>query len=254
MSLRVGEALAGAARRLASPVGVAAVLGFVVYNLLYGVAIDSLFGTLGAQGGVTSPAAPLALDIQPAVAAGLLLVAVVFGAGVGVLVARGFVSDARGPPGRRLGRATLATLVVNLVTSLAVALGVVALIAPGLYLATSLMFAVVFVAVEDEGPLTAMRSSWSLATGNRWRLLALLVAIVVVQVAVGVVGAGVAFASSLAGAVVSRLVGALAITFSFAAIVAAYEQLTGAAPDPEPAPESDEVGALSAEELDDVDW
>lgn len=253
MSLQVGAAVADAARRLASLAGLGVVAAFAGYNLLYAVALDSLVVA-------TAPSVLIrttfAVGIGAGVASALLVVSLLLGAAAGVLGARVFAGERGSDLTRRPVTATLSTLVVNLVTSIAVVLGMVALVVPGLYLATSLLFGAVFVAVEDEGPVAALRSSWSLATGHRWRLLALLVVVVAIQAGIGAVSVGLAVASPFAGAVTARLLGAVTVAFVLAVVVAAYDQLREeAAAEPEPEPEESEpVGALSAEDLDDVDW
>lgn len=52
-------------------------------------------------------------------------------------------------------------------------IGLVLLIPPGLFLLTALFFYHVFIAVEDDTSLQALRNSWSLTAGHRLRLFAL---------------------------------------------------------------------------------
>jgi len=74
---------------------------------------------------------------------------------------------------RRLGRAALSLLGSSIIVWLTVTLGSV-LVIPGLFFAVSFLFVPFFVCVEDDRSVTALRRSWALASGNRWRLLALL--------------------------------------------------------------------------------
>lgn len=85
---------------------------------------------------------------------------------------------------------------------LVVSAGTALLVVPGVYLAVSLAFWPVFVAVEGEDPLTAFRRSWRLADGNRWSILAtgfgtFVVAGVVAGIA-GLIGGGFLEAAGLA--------------------------------------------------------
>jgi hypothetical protein len=89
---------------------------------------------------------------------------------------------------RRIGRAVLYGTLVGVVVRTLVLVGLVAFVLPGLFLAVSLLFAHARVAIEDEGPLTALRGAWVLATGRRaavFSVVTLLAALYLAPMAVG---------------------------------------------------------------------
>jgi hypothetical protein len=123
-----------------------------------------------------------ALPLSTEVAAALGFVAPLFGVGVFLATARLFMWDLDSlsslPSGlftRRIGRAFLSVVVVSTVLAVVVPLGFALLFIPGLFPTASLQFALFAVAVKDTDPIDALRRSWGLGSGNRWRLLALVV-------------------------------------------------------------------------------
>lgn len=68
---------------------------------------------------------------------------------------------------RRIGRAVLYGAVVGVLVRTLVLVGLVAFVVPGLFLAVSLLFAHARIAIEDDGPATALREAWALAAGRR---------------------------------------------------------------------------------------
>jgi hypothetical protein len=89
---------------------------------------------------------------------------------------------------RRIGRAFLSALVVSVILAVALPLGFALLFVPGLFPTVSLQFALFAVAVEDTSPIDALRRSWEPVSGNRWRLLALVVLFGILGGIGGVVG------------------------------------------------------------------
>lgn len=68
---------------------------------------------------------------------------------------------------------TLSLIVAEILSGIAVGIGFVFLVVPGLFLLVSFLFTPVVVAVEDRGPIEALSRSWNLAAGNRWQLFAI---------------------------------------------------------------------------------
>jgi hypothetical protein len=111
---------------------------------------------------------------------------------------------------RLIGAGILAFLALLLApTALLVAAGltqqVLVLVAAGLaalvlftYLLASWMLVPVVATLEGAGPLHALRRSWGLSNGSRWRVLGLLALLLVLQVVIGVVFAFVFLASFVA--------------------------------------------------------
>lgn len=119
----------------------------------------------------------LMLPVSGTVASVLLLGTFLFTAVYFVMVARAFsrprVELSSFPSSvysRRVGRATLSMLVGGIVVFIAVMIGLVFFILPGIFLAASFMFFIFAVGVEDRGVIGGLKRSWGLARGNRLRL------------------------------------------------------------------------------------
>lgn len=125
---------------------------------------------------------------------------------------------------------------------LAVAVGLAFLVAPGVFLAVSLAFWPVAVAVEDDGFLGGFRRSWTLAAGDRWGVLAVaFLAVVLVAFVVGLF-------SVVGGPFLATAGVALGGIFGIAVLVEAHQELDD---DQGITPES--VGERSASAGDDPD-
>jgi hypothetical protein len=74
---------------------------------------------------------------------------------------------------RRLPRATVDSLLAGVAVKVAVAVGLLLLVLPGLYLAGALAFTRQEVAAEDRTAVEALRASWSRTDGDRAALAAL---------------------------------------------------------------------------------
>ncbi|GGM69440.1 putative membrane protein [Halarchaeum rubridurum] len=235
MSLNIGDALETAVSRTATRAGLTLVGAFFVLQLLV-----TLFSTNmnAALQSTVSPAevAPVVLPVGALASGVLSLVAYVCIAYLGIVAIRSMVSDVTDHiPGeffsRRVGPALVWWFVASIVVGILVTIGFVLLVIPGIYLSLGLAFTLVYVAVEDETAFTAMQSSWDLAAGHRWRLLAtFLVPAVVYLVVVGILGV-VLPSTTVAGWVVTGLVGAVWGVFVQALLGACYRQLRDAADD-----------------------
>ncbi|MFP4188603.1 MAG: hypothetical protein ACLFR5_04240 [Halobacteriales archaeon] len=177
---------------------------------------------------------PLAFELPQSLIT-LLSIATTVGALVLAIVAyRVFAADAREKIPkeaykRNIGMATLNAIVAGFVFGILVALGLLLLIVPGIYLITALVFFMLFIALEDDNFLESLSSSWELTKGRRMSVFLLLVALLVVQIVVGILGA---VASAVAGAVLPQLgaivnvaVGAALAVYSLAVLTDAYFQL-----------------------------
>jgi len=130
-------------------------------------------------------------------------------------------------------------VVAGIVQAIAILLGFIALIIPGFFIMVSLIFTQVYIAVEDEGPFEALSSSWSLAKGNRFPLFGLGVILVVVSLLGSIPSTIVSILSPVAGSLLSYLITGFISVFSWAVLVAAYEQLTS---EPSTTPEAEDDG------------
>jgi len=173
------------------------------------VALSVLGATLTAAMSSASPAVAIGPSFRAGLAAAprLLLAAVTAfalfaGALATLLVALALVSLAVGDP-------------------LPFLIGVLASFALSVYVAVSWALLPAVVTLEAPGPLRALRRAWALAAGRRWRILAVLLLIGLLQVGVGlVVGSltGIAGAAGLDGPGLD-----VAATIATGAIVAPME-------------------------------
>lgn len=250
MSLDVTRALREGADRTASRNGAVLVAAVSLVALASTVAGHTLRTAFLSQfGGSVVPTGllgtlalgsgdgPLAVPLPASLAAVVWVTALVVGESVRVVALRTFA----GPPTdtipesaarRRLGAATVASLVASLVARLAVAAGLVLLVVPGVVLAAGLLFVRARVAIEDEGVVDALTGSWALTRGDRLAAVGLVVAVVGASVGLTLVAGGVRLllsgASPALGALVAIPVGAVGTVFGVAAVARAFVQLSGA--------------------------
>jgi len=234
MALNLGRALGRGARRSASISGLVVLVLTVVYQLAFLGAVNTLVVNLLPAGAQPTDAGAIgfSLPLSTDVAAVLAFVSILFGTGVFLVAARLLARDpttlASLPTEvftRRLGRALLSLLVVNLLLAVALPIGLVLFVVPGLFLAVSFQFAVFAVAVEDHGPVGALRRSWVLASGSRWRLLALVVLLVVVGGIAGAMGSVFSLADPLVGQLVSLGVNSVFLVLMYGILADAFLQL-----------------------------
>jgi len=236
MTLSIAASLQNGLRRSATRSGLVVFLLTLVYQIVLIAATNTLAVDLLQQIGVDDvPAVGVTLPVSMPVAAAIGVGALLFGLAsypISVrLLSREQTALATLPRSlftRRLGRLVVSTLAVTLVMTPPIVLGFL-LIVPGLYLAVSLQFTVFAIATEDAGPLTAFRRSWTLATGNRWRLLGMLVVAALIGLASGL-GTLAAAISPAAGQVVAAIATAAAVVVTYGVLADAFRQLGGEPP------------------------
>jgi hypothetical protein len=245
MTVDIGDVLSRAVRRTVARNGL--VLVAIVYVL--GV-ISGLFGprrppTAPGPGGLPGGAEmPMGGGVEPVIPVSPLVAAV-----IGVVFAllslfltigafRIFLTDERQSLPteaftRRIGWVLLNVVVGGVVFGVAVAIGLVLLIVPGIFLMVALAFWTVVVVDEDASFVRGFRRSWELTSGRRLRLflLGLVVLVIgfVVNLIFGAVGGMLGFFVPVLGVVVGQIGGAFTTVFTWAALAAAYRQLPGTA-------------------------
>ena len=70
-------------------------------------------------------------------------------------------------------------LVINLITALAIVLGLVLLILPGLYISARLLFASYLAIIFDKGIINSLKKSIEITQGKGWRVLGCLLAVII---------------------------------------------------------------------------
>lgn len=232
MALHIGRAIGRGIRRTLNPVGAVLTVLTFFYMLLFVGAVNTLVGlSLPAQ---VSRRAELGLTFPvPGIIAGaIMLLAMAIGIVVYLAAARGFTRRprTRGTLSadlftRRIGRAVLSALIANVIVSVAVIVGLILLVIPGIYLAVSFLFVVFAIAVEDAGAVESLRRSWDLAAGNRWRLFLLFVLIGAGTSLFASVGSVVSIVDATAGELISLAVSSILGIISFGILSDAYGQL-----------------------------
>jgi hypothetical protein len=234
MALRLRHALGRGARRALSVSGIVALLLTVCYQVVFVGAFNTVVVHLlppsVEAGDVGTIGFTLPLSTNAAGALGVL--ALLLGVAVFLVTARLLtrpLSALSSLPGeaftRRMGPAWLSGLVVSAVLAVAIPVGFVLLFVPGLFLAVSLQFAMFAVAVEDARPVDALRRSWSLAGGNRWRLFALVVLFGVIGGLGGALGSLFAFVSPAAGQLLSLTLNSVLVVLMYGILADAFVQL-----------------------------
>lgn len=131
----------------------------------------------------------------------------------------------------------LSYFLTSVLTALAVGLGMIFLIVPGIYLAIKFICAgPIIVAEKERNPIAAMQRSWALTKGNSLRIfgfvLVLIVVLIVISTIVGIITGIFAFAGE--GGVMFTIGQLLQVAFqgvitavSLAVSAAIYRQLSG---------------------------
>lgn len=191
---------------------------------------DTPFGQFADPGPL-----PLAFEALPSALVSLMSIGSSIAFIIAAVVAyRVFAADARDQIPeeaykRDIGMTTLNAIVASIIFGIVVAIGLILLIIPGIYLITALLFFMIFIAVEDESFMDSLKSSWELTEGKRLSVFLLLVALFVINIIVGIAGGiitSILGSASLALAeIVTLAIGAAVNVFSLAVLLSAYYQL-----------------------------
>lgn len=253
MTLSIGRAFSRGLRRpLNAPGAVLTVLTFTYVALFVG-SLNTVMATLlpaevrdQAGFGFTFP-----LPRSAAIVLGV--VALLFGLVVFIATVRAFTRDeaewGRLPTSlftRRIGRAVAAAVTAQILVSVAVMIGFALLVLPGVFLTVSFVFVVYAIGVEDAGPIGAMRRSWDLARGDRWRLLALLIVVGVVTGLVSSLGSLYAVVNPTGGQLLSLVLTAPLSVLGYGVIADAYVQLSAGEASPSDDGDAGVDGSASA--------
>ncbi|MDS0284516.1 hypothetical protein [Haloarcula onubensis] len=206
MSLNIGSALTGGFRRVANRNGAVLALAYVLLGIVWQVAFYSAFVTWlqGTTVSATDVALPT-VEVPIAISAIVAVVALLLLQVAAIVSLRTFVGDhARSIPSeyytRNIGIVLVNAVVGSFVYGLLVFLGSLLLIIPGIIAYVAFLFMLVYIAVEDENFIAALRDSWTLTRGNWLPLFGLLLIIFV----------GLSLIPTILSVIVSFIVGALA--------------------------------------------
>jgi len=243
MALQIGRAFQDGIDELLSERGAVFAGVFIVYGLLSSVVWASLsqaftelfLGQLPSDAQVNQAAmaggTPLALDLPLAVAAVGALVLFVVNEALNIVAVRAFASDDREPipdnVGRRLGKTVGIAIAAGILTTIAVGVGLVLLIIPGLVFALLFFFVRQEIALNDSGIIESISNSVGIVTDNL--LAAFVLAVVLAVLGVVLSGAFSFLPISLPPMVlttVSTVLSSVVGVFSIAVTTVAYLQAT----------------------------
>jgi hypothetical protein len=239
VSLNIGSSLTGGFSRVVNRNGLLLTLAYLFLGVVWQVAFYSAFvtwlhGTDAQMADVPLPTldVPLALSAIVAVVSLLLLQL------VAIVSIRTFVGGHTDkiPSAyytRNIVTVLANTLVGGFVYGLLVFLGTLLVVIPGIIAYVAFLFTLVYIAVEDENFVAALRDSWTLTRGNWLPLFGLLLIIFVGLGLIPVIMAAVVsfVVSAYAGPAISTLVSGV-ITLPFSLLVLgilaeAFVQLRG---------------------------
>lgn len=232
MSLNIGDALSDGAAKLTTAGGIQLAVIYILLQLLTALGTNSAVAAVETPAGTSGMATTtLSLPIGVAGGAALATLGGVLNVALTIVALRTLTHDTAELGSIPSGVAddmlkTWVFLVVALIVQgIAVGIGFVLLIIPGIFLMVSLIFTQVFVAVEGEGPFEALSSSWSLAKGNRFPLFGLGVVLFVISLLVNIPAGIVTFLIPVVGTLLTYVVSGFVSIFSLAVLIAAYQQL-----------------------------
>jgi len=235
MTLQISRALGNGATKTLSKAGLTFVLLLGLTQLVFLATTNTLFEALlanldlpaGATAGATST--PLSLPVSATVAGVLALVALVVLQVITVVLIRVMAANrqviTRESYTRRMIWVLVNSIVAGIVVGLLTMLGSLLLVIPGIFLTVSLLFTTVYIADEDENFLSAIRDSWGLSSGNRWRLFGLYLVVLAGFFAVSLAIGFALPAGSVLSLTVSMVVNTILVVYMMAVLTDAYRQL-----------------------------
>lgn len=240
MSVDIGQAIEQGGKRTLARNGlyfvvIVWVLGIVnglVGNTMARNAFQQMPGGMGPGMGPGAGAVGPGLGLSPITAGVLSIVVGLVLAVVGAAALRTFVTEETETiPGEHFTH-NLVWMLVNLIVGgivfgIAVAIGLVLLVIPGLFLLVSLFFWNLYVVVEDQNFIEGFQNSWALTSGNRIMLFVLGVVVVIIGGVVGLIfGAPRFLLPGIIGLAVAQLGSAFGTVFGIATAARTYKQLT----------------------------
>jgi hypothetical protein len=232
MSLQIGDALGNGIQRGLTYTGGVLMALTIAYQLVFLASVNTIFREALPPEVQQTEQFAFALPI-PAAAAGVLAVlGMLFGMVLYIAATRALTRDVdslsslpRAVFTRRMGRAALSAIGANIVVSIAVFIGFILLVVPGIFLAVSFSLVIFAIGVEDERAIASLRRSWALASGSRWRLFALILVIAVGTSALSGVGTLLSAVNPIAGQVASIVITGVLSVLAYGILADAYLQL-----------------------------
>ncbi|WP_241431117.1 hypothetical protein [Halococcus thailandensis] len=234
MVLRIRRALGNGVSKTLTKAGLVFIVllgvGQIVLLASTNTLTEAFLAGLDLPAGATqSSSVPLSLPVSATAAGILAFVALLVFQVITVVLIRVMAADQQiithESYTRRMGWVVLNSIAAGIIVGLLTMIGFVILVIPGLFLTVSLLFTTVYIADEDEGFISAIRDSWSLTSGNRWRLFGLFLVVMVLFMIVS-------FASGLAvpsgspfSQVITAVLTTILVVYQMAVLTDAYRQL-----------------------------
>lgn len=232
MALRIGRAIGRGILRTLNPVGIVLMVLTFLYTLGFVASVNTAVAAALPAEVQEQARIGLTLPVSPTVAGLLMIVGMLVGTVILLAATRAFTRGSRERGSlsadlftRRIGRALLSAIVANVIVFIAVVIGFVLLFVPGIFLAVSFIFVIFAIGVEDAGPVAALRRSWELASGNRWRLFALGLIVGIITGLLSGIGSVVSIANPTAGQVISLVISAPLTVLGYGILADAYVQV-----------------------------
>ena len=234
MALQIRRALSSGVSKTLTKAGLVFIVLFGVGQIVFLASTNRLTEAFLAgldfpAGATQSPSVPLSLPVSATVAGILALVALLVFQVITVVLIRVMAADQQTITHesytRRMGWVVLNSIVAGIIVSLLTMIGFIILVIPGLFLTVSLLFTTVYIADEDEGFIRAIRDSWSLASGNRWRLFGLFFVVIALFMIVSFASGFAVPAGSVLSQVITAILTTILVVYQMAVLTDAYRQL-----------------------------
>lgn len=243
MDLSPGDVLKDGINRVTATNGLMFIGLFTIVGVLGVVLLNSLLAATGAMADDPAVSHPVIQEIgaaMPAIGIGIVWLALIaVSASINIAALRTFVSGERDVIPTTYFKHNIAFAVANLIIggvlfAAGMLVGLLLLVIPGIFLAVSLWFFDVYIAVEDENFLDAFAASWHLTSGHRFSLFLIGLGVILIGVVVdlaftpvhALVSAGSALQpTGLTAELVSMVPQSIGLVVTYATTAAAYNAL-----------------------------
>lgn len=235
MTIQLGRMITDGIRRVLTRTGGLLLITLIGIQLLVQSSINTVVVGLFPEGPATEieVALGITLPVSSTVASVIFAGAVVLSAMYFVVLARALTRPLESLSTipaelltHRIGRATLSMLVGGFVVGLAVIIGSIFLVLPGIFLSVCFLFFIFAVGVEDRGIIGALKRSWALSRGNRLKLATIVVFAGVFGFVISIVGTIFDVAGTrVAGELIVNTFSSIVFVFLYGMMAAGYLQV-----------------------------
>lgn len=235
MTLQIKRALGNGVTKSLTRAGLTFVVLFSIIEIVFLASTNTLteafIAGLDLPAGATQSSTSMALSLPiSATAAGILgLVGFLVLQILTIMLIRVMTAEhqtiTRESYTRRMGWVFLNSIVAGIIVGLLTMIGFVLFVIPGIFLTVSLLFTTIYIADEDENFISAIRDSWGLTSGNRWRLFGLYLAVMILSMIISVIPEFVLPSGSVLSLVSTTVLTTILVVYLMAVLTDAYRQL-----------------------------